>query len=118
MLDEIIKKLEEIDPRVEYGFCHKEDLVGTWDCLVVRKENLARKSNSRTLYVSVRIVREERIPEGLEEKVIRAMREIGWKESEGSAQYEYAADLEETAIEVCRIDFYKAKKTCGDVKWL
>lgn len=112
MISEIKEKLRELDTNVQTGIARK---VGdSWNCLVIRKNSLRRDKNALgfTKNISVRIVREDEIEEGLEEKVIEKMKEIGFRQATDSAEYEYTIDSNEIVIEICSIQFYKAVKGC------
>lgn len=111
MIHEIKNILKEIDQNVQTGICKKQG--ESWDCILVKKEKIERSGTSRldySFYVSVRIIREDEIPEGMEQLVIDKMKEIGWKKSDAPGQYEYAIDSNEIVVEICKLDFVKVKK--------
>lgn len=113
MISEIEEKLKEIDENVQYGVCKKKN--NSWNCLVLRKEKMKKSGTSKqdySTYISVRIVREDEIEEGMEQKVITKMREAGWRLSEDDIQYEYTVDTNEIVVEVCKMEFVKAEKGC------
>lgn len=110
MIEEIKEKLKELDKNVLVGICKKGD---TWDCLLIRKDELRKSGTSRSdysMYVSVRIIREDEIPEGLEQDVEKKMREIGFRRSDSPAKYEYVADVNEIIVETCKMQFVKSMK--------
>lgn len=113
MIADIKEKLKEIDGNVLYGICKKGD---TWDCLLIKKERLEKSGTSKmdySQYVSVYIVREDEIPEGLEQQVEKKMRELGFKRSQTAAKYEYAIDAYEIVVETCKLEFVKTvKRVC------
>lgn len=109
MIEEIKKKLQELDNNVLYGVCKKGD---TWDCLLIRKERFKRSGTSKldySVYITVRIIREDEIPEGIETEVIDKMKEIGYKQS-GEGEYDYTVDANEIVVEVCKVEFVKPMK--------
>lgn len=110
MLDGIVAKLKEIDSNVQKGIPRKDgDL---WNSLVVKKNKISFERHNQTMYVSVRIVREDEIEDGLVEQVIDAMQEIGWKVSGDRADYDYVVDQNEVIVEVCTINFFDPAKRC------
>lgn len=113
MIEVIKEKLKELDENVQYGVCKKGD---TWDCLLIRKERLEKSGTSRldySLYVSVRIIREDVIPEGKEAEVEEKMKEAGFRRSVAPAQYDYTVDANEVVVEVCKMEFVKiVKRVC------
>lgn len=110
MFEIIKKKLEELGENVQTGICKKGD---TWDCLLVRKKKLVKNGKSKTdhsFYVSVSIIKENEIPEGLEFDVIEKMKELGFRESNETIMYGYTVDPNEVVVEICDIVFLKARK--------
>lgn len=111
MRDKIKEKLEETKEEVFYGAGRFKDR-DSWDCIVYGKRRLKReKTNSTTIWF-VAIVKEEFIPEGMEECVINKMRELGLKKTDEDARYGYAEKSGECMAEICTIEFYKAEKGC------
>lgn len=111
MLESVKEKLKEIDENVQKGVCKKVN--DSWNCLLIRKERLKKSGTSKSdysFYISVRIVREDEIEEGTEELVIQKMKEIGWKQSDSPAEYEYTVDSNEIAVEICKLEFVRASK--------
>lgn len=110
MLDTVKEGLKEIDKNVQYGICKKED---TWDCLLIKKDRIAKsgKSNLDTsVYITISIIREDEIPDGLEFKVEEKMREMGYRRTSADAKYDYTVDSNEVVIEICTLEFVKASK--------
>lgn len=111
MIRKIKQKLEEISRNVQVGICKKKD--ESWNCLLIRKEKLVKSGTSRldySAYVSIRIIKEDEIPEGTEQQIIEKMREIGWKMTDSPAQYEYRIDSNEIVVEICKMEFAKTQK--------
>lgn len=112
MIEEIKRKLREIDENVQYGICRRKS---TWDCLLVKKVRNAKSGSSNlddSRYVTVSVIREDEIPDDLPKRVETAMREIGFRRTSKDADFEYTMDANEIVIEICTIEFVKAKK-CG-----
>lgn len=114
MISEVQDALKAIDDRVLYGVA-RADASNTWDCLLIRKERIEKSGTSKlgySQYISVRIIREDAVPEGMEMQVIEYMKGIGWKQSSASIEYEYTLDANEVVVEICKIEFYKVMKGC------
>ncbi len=114
ILDEINEKLETIDPNVFYGAVDKKMREEIWDYVVFNRGNF-RPSANKTGYTDtfvVHIVREEFIPDGLAEKVIEKMCEIGGMKLAGNeSEYTYMVKPSTDAvIEMLSIDFIRARK--------
>ena len=110
MVNAIKEKLKEIDSNVQYGICKKGE---TWDCLLIRKNRIAKSKENRldnNYYVSVTIIREDEIPEGTELLVENHMKEIGFKRTTADTRYEYVLDANEVIVEMCAMEFVKATK--------
>lgn len=113
MIENAKEKLQELNENVQYGVCKKED---TWDCLLLRKERLEKGGTSKRedyLYVSVRIIREDEIPEGIEAQVEEKMKEAGFKRTIAPAQYDYTVDANEIVVEICKMEFAKIIRKCA-----
>lgn len=113
MKDKIESALKEIEPEVYYGTGRFKERQ-LWDCIVFGKRRLQKADNSRDWKRKwfVAIVKEEEIPEGMEEEVIERMREIGFKPANTDIQYDYVNKSGECVIETCVIEFFKAEKGC------
>lgn len=111
MVEEIKAKLQEIDENVYYGAgkFEKRDL---WDCIVFGKKRIKRVQNTAVYVWFVAIVREEEIPEGLPEKVIEKVRELGLKQTDANIEFGYTEKSAECMVEICTIEFFKSKKGC------
>lgn len=110
MLDTVKKGLKEIDKNVQYGICKKED---TWDCLLIRKDRIAKSGRSNldySFYVTISIIREDEIPDGIEHNVEQKMKELGYRRTDTDAKYDYTIDANEVVIEICTMEFVKASK--------
>lgn len=114
ILDEITKKLEEIDPVVFYGAVDKKMKEEIWDYIVFNR-SVMKFSASKKGYTdgyTVHIVREEFIPDGLAEEVIEKMEEIaGMKVGSSDSEYTYMVKPSTDAVvEMLSIDFMRARK--------
>jgi hypothetical protein len=114
ILDEITKKLEQIDPIVFYGAVDSSVKETYWNYIVFDRTVMKPSANKSgyTDGYSVHIVRENFIPDGLAEEVIEKMLEIaGMRESGSDMQYQYMVKPNtDTVVEMLSIDFVKARK--------
>lgn len=114
ILDDITKKLEQIDPIVFYGAVHSTVKETKWNYIVFNR-TVMKPSGNKTGYTdgySVHIVRENFIPDGLAEEVIEKMLEIaGMCESGNDMQYQYIVKPStDDVVEMLSIDFVKPRK--------
>lgn len=114
ILNDITKKLEEIDPIVFYGAVNSSVKETEWNYIVFNR-TVMKPSANKNGYAdgySVHIIREEFIPDGLAEEVIAKMREIdGMRESGNDAQYQYIVKPNtDDVVEMLSIDFVKVRK--------
>lgn len=113
MINKIKEKLAELGDNIQYGICKKRE--DSWDCILIKKARLSKSGTSGMDYkyvVSVKIIREDEIPEGTEKEVIDAMKEIGWKMTD-DAKYEYVIDANEIVVEICNMEFARSvKRVC------
>lgn len=112
-IEKIKEKLLEIDSNVQKGICQKKDNI--WDCLLLSKGKFIKSNvnkNDLLFYMTVRVIRENEIPEGLELKIIQKMKEAGMKLSDSPASYEYVMDSGEIVVEICKMEFVKTVKGC------
>lgn len=117
MNETIREALECIDPIVFYGQAGnlREDVL--WNYIVYFRERIEENQNKTgsTLYFHVAIVRENEVPEGLEQEVIKAIKEsVPGARVSGDIQYDYAVKPNTgAAVEVMDIVFAKPRKGCG-----
>lgn len=113
ILQDITKKLEEIDPVVFYGAVDRKMKTEVWDYIVFNRTTMKSNPNKTgyTDYYTVHIIRETFIPEGLAEEVIEKMSEIGMKVAASDSEYNYMVKPNTDAVvEMLSIDFMKARK--------
>lgn len=113
-LNEAIReKLEEIDPLVFYGMAGNLSEDALWNYIVFFRERRrpTDQKTGKTYVFHVAIVRENEIPEGLDDQVIEKVREIPGVKVEGDASYSYTEKRHTGAsVEVLDIPFIKAVK--------
>ena len=114
ILDDIKNKLEEIDPNVFYGMVDDSMKEMLWNYIVFNR-SVKRASQNKTGFsdvYSVHIIRENFIPEGLEETVIEKMLEISGMRLDGAeGVYTYIQKPNtNTVVEMFSVEFVKPKK--------
>lgn len=110
MIDKIKQGLKTLDKNVQVGICKKKDI---WDCLLIRKSRIEKSGTSKlddSFYFTISIIREDEIPEELPNEVETKMKELGFRRTDSSAKFDYTVDANEVVIEICSMEFVKAKK--------
>lgn len=114
ILEDIQKKLKEVDDNVFYGMVDSSMQATIWDYIVFNRTTMKANPNKTgyTDYFTVHIIRENWIPEGFEAEVINKMLEInGMRLAGNDAVYSYVPKPNtNVVIEMLSIDFMKAKK--------
>lgn len=117
ILQEIENKLKEIDPIVIYGKVLENSLdeaeTDLWNYIVFNRTIKRPNTNktSYTDYFAVHIVRENYVPEGLEEEVIEKVCELPGVRVAGDGTYNYVNKPNtNVVVEMFSIEFYRAKK--------
>lgn len=114
ILDDIKNKLQEVDSNVFYAAVDMSVKDTVWDYIVFERSSLTVSAN-RTSYTeeyTVRIIREEFIPDGKEIEVIEKMLEIpGMRLAVDSGTYEYVQKPNTNiVVEMFSIGFVRPKK--------
>ena len=114
ILNEIKEKLEEIDENVFYGAVHSRMKETLWNYTVFNRVKLFPSMNKTgfTAEYAVHIVREDFIPEGLEEEVMAALSTInGVRIDKDGGSYDYVTKPStDTVVEMFSIKFYIPRK--------
>lgn len=114
ILKDIETKLKEIDPNVFYGAASDKMKETRWDYIVFNRSVLRVNQNKTgfTTVYSVHIIREDFIPEGLDETVINKVLEIsGMRLASNEFSYDYVVKPNtDMVVEMLTIDFVKPKK--------
>ncbi len=114
ILDDIKNKLQEIDSKVYYAAVDLSVKETVWDYIVFERSALSVNANKTgyTEEYTVRIIREEYIPEGLEIEVIEKMLEIpGMRLKSDGGTYEYVQKPNtNVVIEMFSVGFVRPKK--------
>lgn len=114
MLNEIRDKLESLDMGpVQYG--RITEIPEEWNYLVFGRSRMRKAGTSRTdynRYYTVAIVHEDYIPEDVELKVIKALKEIkGLNVSQEDIQYDYTIKKGNgNVVEVAVLTFFEPIK--------
>ena len=113
-LNETIReKLEEIDPLVFYGMAGNLSEDAMWDYTVFFRESRIPSDNKtgKSYAFHVAIVRENEIPDGLDDIVIKKILEIPGVRTGGDATYAYTEKRNTGVyVEVLDIPFVKPVK--------
>ena len=114
ILNEIQDKLELIDENVFYGAVDNKMKETLWNYIVFNRVKLS-PSQSKTGYTAeyaVHIIRENFIPEGLEEEVIEALKTIkGVRVDSDGGTYDYVTKPgTNIVVEMFSINFYLPRK--------
>lgn len=114
ILDDIKNKLKEIDSNVFYAMVDTSVKDTVWDYIIFERNALSVNAN-KTGYseeYTVRIIREEFIPEGVEIEVIDKMLEIpGMRLKSDGGIYEYVQKPNTNiVVEMFSVGFVRPKK--------
>lgn len=114
ILDDIKNKLQEIDSNVYYAAVDLSVKDTVWDYIVFERSALSVTANKTgyTEEYTVRIIREDFIPEGLEIEVIEKMLEIpGMRLKSDGGTYEYVPKPNTNiVVEMFSVGFVRPKK--------
>ena len=114
ILEEIEKKLQEIDSRVYYGMADQAEAEKEWNYIVFSRNSLSASESKKayTDHFTVAIVRENYIPEGLDTLVIEKMCELaGVRLGNPDSQYQYTRKPNtNTVVELLTMEFVRARK--------
>ena len=114
ILKDIQDKLEEIDSNVFYGAVDRKMKELEWNYIVFNRGTLRSTKNKTGYsdYFDVHIVREEYIPEGLDEQVIDKMLEIdGMRLADVDGTYDHIyKDKTNNVVEMLSLRFVRARK--------
>lgn len=114
ILNDIKEKLEEIDENVFYGAVGNRMKETLWNYTVFNRVKLTPSQNKTgyTAEYAVHIIREDFIPEGLEEKVIEVLKSIkGARLDSDGGTYDYVTKPStNTVVEMFSINFCIPRK--------
>lgn len=114
ILNDIKEKLLEVDPVVFYGMVDKSIRETVWNYTVFERKRISISQNktSFSYYFTVRIIRENFVPEGLDRTVISKVCEIpGMRLADNEPTFDYVAKPNTNiVVEMLSIDFVRAVK--------
>lgn len=116
-LDDIEAKLLEIDPNVYYGAVDDSQVDTIWDYIVFNRTSIRHSTNhtSNSDFFDVHIVRENYIPDGIEDEVIDKLKELdGIRLAGVDSEFDYAVKPRTNiVVEMMTIHFLRARKAHG-----
>lgn len=114
LLEDIQKKLEEIDSNVFYGMADEAAITSEWNYTVFMRKSLSVNDTKQSYSdrFTVAVIRENFIPEGLEKQVIDKMLEIaGMRLASPDCPYNYVKKPNtNVVVEILTIEFVKPRK--------
>lgn len=114
ILNDIKEKLLAIDPNVFYGAVDNSACETVWDYIVFERSRIAINPNktSYSHHYTVRIIRENFVPVGLERTVIDSLCTIpGMRLADADPVFDYTVKPNtNTVVEMLSIDFVKPEK--------
>lgn len=117
ILQDVNDKLVEIDPNVFYGMILENDIkerdLQLWNYIVFHRKSktLNEQKQSYGEHFIVTVVRENYLPEGLEESVIEKVCELHGVRMVGEGSYSYVQKPKtNVVVEMFSVEFVKAKK--------
>lgn len=112
-LTDIEAVLQEIDPHVDYGMVDKEHMETVWNYIVFNRTGVKYSANQTGASDSfdVHIIRENYVPEGLDEEVVTKLCKLPGVRISGDAEINYAQKPNTNiVVEVLTIHFVRARK--------
>lgn len=114
ILTDIEARLKEIDPKVYYGMVDDSVAETVWDYIVFNRKTISHSSNktSSTDKFDVHVIRENYIPDGLEDEVIDKLRELpGVRLTGEDTSFAYVQKPNtNVVVEMMSIHFLRARK--------
>lgn len=114
ILTDIEAKLKEIDPNVDYGLVDTRRRETVWDYTVFNRTTIKPSANrtAATDYFDVHIVRENYIPDGMDEEVIAKLCSLPGVRIAGDGQFAYMQKPNtNTVVEMLTLPFMRARKS-------
>lgn len=114
ILNDINERLLEIDPNVFYGTVDESMRETVWDYIVFNRTIIKRNGNktSASDYFDVHIVRENHVPDGMDDEVIDKLSGLaGVRLSGENCSFAYVQKPNtNTVVEMLTIHFLRARK--------
>lgn len=115
ILSDIEAKLKEIDPNTYYGMVDDSRRETVWDYIVFNRTVIKHSAsrNSSTDCFDVHVIRENYIPDGLEDEVIAKLCELpGVRLSGDDTAFDYVQKPNtDIVVEMMTIPFLRARKS-------
>lgn len=114
LLKDIEEKLKELDPNVYYGLVDDRQREMVWDYIVFNRSTIKRSTSkaSATDYFDVHIIRENYIPDGIDDEVVEKLCALpGVKLSGSDSAFAYVQKPNTNiVVEMLTISFARARK--------
>ena len=115
ILTDIEAKLKEIDPNVFYGMVDRRMTETIWDYTVFNRTNIKHSTNrtSDSDFFDVHVIRENYIPDGLENDIIEKMCQLaGVRLASADSEFNYVSKPNTNiVVEMMTIHFLRARKS-------
>ena len=112
-LTDIEAVLQEINSHVDYGMVDKEHMETKWNYIVFNRTGVKYSANKTAASDSfdVHIIRENYVPEGVDEEIVDKLCELPGVRVSGDAEFNYAQKPgTNIVVEVLTIHFVRARK--------
>lgn len=112
-LTDIEAVLQAVDPHVDYGMADKEHMETVWNYIVFNRTgvNYSASKTGASDKFDVHIIRENYVPEGLDEEIVTKLCELPGVRISGDAEINYAQKPgTNIVIEILTIHFVRARK--------
>lgn len=112
-LKDVEKVLQGIDPHVDYGMADKEHMETVWNYIVFNRTGVTYSANKTAAgdKFDVHIIRENYVPEGVDEEIVKKLCELPGVRVSGDAEINYAQKSgTNIVIEVLTIHFVRVRK--------
>ena len=114
ILTDIEAKLKEIDPNVYYGMVDESQAETFWNYIVFNRVSINHSANktAATDRFEVHVIRENYIPDGLEDEVVSKLMEIpGVRLTSEDSTFDYVQKPNTNiVVEMITIPFLRAKR--------
>ena len=115
ILTDIEAKLKEIDPNTYYGMVDESQAETVWDYIVFNRTRIRHSGNktSSSDFFAVHVIRENYIPDGMENAVIDALCELpGVRLTGEDTEFSYVQKPNTNiVVEMMSISFLRARKS-------
>ena len=122
ILEDIERVLKEFDPIVFYGMAQDADPITKepitiWNYIVFNRVNIRHTENKNSAgdYFDVHIIRENYVPEGIDDEIIKKLCALaGVKLADTDCTFDYVQKPNtDIVVEMLTIHFVRARKRCS-----